>query len=218
MNSPQTEIKIDPPVAGERLVLHACCGPCSLQPFKILRDAGWDITIMYSNSNIYPEAEFDRRFDTLETWANENNITLIKDNYDEDEWAARVKPLGEAPQNTPERQARCGECYKLRLEHAAKFAKATDVKYLSSTLAVSPYQYYEELKAQLDAVCKEYFLNPVLMDFRPFYSQATQESRDAGMYRQKYCGCEFSYRESMDQFQKNGNEKYLRELLSITRS
>lgn len=85
MNSPQTEIKIDPPVAGERLVLHACCGPCSLQPFKILRDAGWDITIMYSNSNIYPEAEFDRRFDTLETWADENNIMLIKDNYDEDE-------------------------------------------------------------------------------------------------------------------------------------
>ena len=215
MKTNEIATQIDAPQSGERLVLHACCGPCTLEPYKILRDAGWDITIMYSNSNIFPKGEFEHRFTTLENWANENAIPLIKDDYDESEWNSRVLEFGEAKQNTPERKARCGECYQLRLEHAAKFAKAAGVKYLSSTLAVSPYQYYEELKKRLEIVCNEYGLIPVLMDFRPFYSEATRESKELKMYRQKYCGCAFSYKESMEQFKRTNKQKYIDELKSI---
>lgn len=170
---------------------------------------------MYSNSNIFPKQEFERRFATLEKWANENGVPLIKDDYDETEWSSRVVKFGEAEAKTPERLARCGECYQLRLEHAAKFASANKIQYLSSTLAVSPYQYYEELKKRLAVVCKEYNLTPVLMDFRPFYSEATRESKELNMYRQKYCGCAFSYNESMEQFKRSNKDKYIEELKSI---
>lgn len=170
---------------------------------------------MYSNSNIFPKAEFERRFATLEKWANENAILIIKDDYDETEWSSRVVKYGEAKPNTPKRLERCGECYQLRLEHAAKFASANGIKYLSSTLAVSPYQYYEELKSRLELVCEEYKLKPVLMDFRPFYREATRESKEQNMYRQKYCGCAFSYNESMEQFKQTGKTKYIEELKSI---
>lgn len=66
MKTNEIATQIDAPQSGERLVLHACCGPCTLEPYKILRDAGWDITIMYSNSNIFPKGEFEHRFATLE--------------------------------------------------------------------------------------------------------------------------------------------------------
>lgn len=89
------------------------------------------------------------------------------------------------------------------------------MKYLSSTLAVSPYQYYEELRKRLKIVCDEYDLKPVLMDFRPFYSEATRESKELNMYRQKYCGCAFSYNESMQQFKRTNKHKYIDELKSI---
>lgn len=140
---------------------------------------------------------------------------LIKDDQDEAEWNERVLPFGEAKQGTPERKERCGECYQLRLEKAAKFARANGIKYISSTLAVSPYQYYEELKNRLNIVCEDYGLTPVIMDFRPFYSEATRNSKELGFYRQKYCGCAFSYNESMEQFKRTNKTKYIEQLKAI---
>lgn len=103
----------------------------------------------------------------------------------------------------------------LRLEHAAKFASENNYKYLASSLAVSPYQYNDLLKNKLDDVCAKYNLNPVFMDFRPYYSAATKRSKELEMYRQKYCGCEFSLQESISQFKRSKNKKYLAELKSI---
>ena len=173
---------------------------------------------MYSNSNIYPKSEFEKRFSELKRWADSKNIPLIKDEYDPQEWVERVAPLGEAEPKTPEREARCATCYKLRLEHAAQYAIDNDFSHLSSTLAVSPYQYFEALKRTLQEVCSAYGLTPVSKDFRPFYREATKVSKELGMYRQKYCGCEFSLRESMAQFKKTGKQKYIDELKSIIES
>lgn len=207
-----------PPNKNEKILLHACCGPCSLEPFKILNDAGWSITIMYSNNNIYPEHEYTKRFKELEKWANKQNIKLIKDNYDADSWKDEVIKYGEYEPNSKERKLRCGACYKHRLKNAAKFAINNNIKYLASTLAVSPYQYLDVLNEKLIEVCNETNLKPVLFDFRPYYSDATKLSKELGMYRQKYCGCKFSLNESMEQFKRSKNKKYLKELESIISS
>lgn len=200
---------------GEKLLLHACCAPCSLKPYEILNNAGWNITIFYSNDNIYPEYEYHRRFEELQKWANNNNIKVIKDTYNPDSWNSTVPKFGEAPQNTDKRKLRCGACYYLRLERAAKYACKNNISYLASSLAVSPYQYNDVLEEKLKDICSNYNLRPIFMDFRPFYSDATQLSRDLGMYRQKYCGCEFSFRESYEQFKQKKNNKYLQELDNI---
>ena len=52
-----------------KLLLHACCGPCSLEPTRLLKAAGHDITIYYANSNIHPAEEYEHRLATLRAWA-----------------------------------------------------------------------------------------------------------------------------------------------------
>ena len=48
-----------------KLLLHACCGPCSSNVIKELCQY-FDITIYYTNSNIYPADEYHRRESELE--------------------------------------------------------------------------------------------------------------------------------------------------------
>ena len=95
-----------------------------------------------------------------------------------------------------DRRARCRACYALRLDEACRVAAVRGFKYVSTTLAVSPYQLFEDCGELLCAFASKYGLEPVWQDFRPFYPEATRESRELGMYRQNYCGCRFSAAEA----------------------
>ena len=167
-----------------KLLLHVCCGPCSLEPYRILAQ-DYDVTLYYSNDNIFPEEEFYKRQAELEKCTNK----VIYDKYDHDLWKTQVKN-------------RCVDCYLLRLEKSAKYAKDNGFTHLSTSLAVSPYQQTENIKQTLTDVCKKYNLVPVFVDFRPFYKDATKRSIELGMYRQKYCGCEYSLEERKAQVKK----------------
>ena len=69
-----------------RMLLHACCGPCSLEPSRILSSQGHDLTIFYANSNIAPAAEYEHRLETLRTWAGQAGIAVQEGEYDQDAW------------------------------------------------------------------------------------------------------------------------------------
>ena len=211
-------LSIKPDTVNEKLLLHACCGPCALEPYRILKEAGWDITIMYSNDNIYPENEYKKRFDVLKNYCEENDIKLVKDNYNPESWNDNMSKFGSPKLKTEQRKNRCGACYLHRLENAAKYAKENSIKYISSTLAVSPYQFNDLLKEKLEICAKKYKLNAVFMDFRPYYKNATKRSIEIKMYRQKYCGCQLSFNESKEQFKKTKNKKYLAQLEAIEQS
>lgn len=116
------------------------------------------------------------------------------------------------------RESRCGACYEHRLKKFAKYAQENKIKFIASSLAVSPWQYNDMLCQKLEKVANEYGLKPIFMDFRPFYKQATKTSIELGMYRQKYCGCRASFNESKAQFERNKNKKYLEQLLAIEQS
>jgi predicted adenine nucleotide alpha hydrolase (AANH) superfamily ATPase len=58
------ELEALPKDPKPRLLLHACCGPCSTFPLTFLC-SHFDVTIYYNNSNIYPEAEYLRRLEEL---------------------------------------------------------------------------------------------------------------------------------------------------------
>lgn len=172
-----------------KLLLHACCGPCSLEPVKHLQQAGHDITIAFMNSNIHPRAEYDHRLQTLLDWAHDEGIPVVEGTWDENAWR---ESAGAAWKQTHEREHRCRACYRLRLREAAAWAKAHGFEGLSTTLAVSPYQLFEACHEELIAACDEVGITPVWQDFRPYYPEATRRSRDEGMYRQNYCGCAYS--------------------------
>ena len=91
------------------LLLHACCAPCSLEPVRLLREERFEPTICWTNPNIQPRDEWQRRLDELRRWCADGDIELIEAGEDRDRWETGVAPLG------ADRPRRCRACYALRL-------------------------------------------------------------------------------------------------------
>lgn len=210
----------------KRIVLHACCGPCSLEPVRILRDEGIEPVIFYANSNIHPAEEYARRLETLRDWAANEDVKVVEGVYDADAWEATAGRIGDAaaekfgvitgeegdaaPEGAGEtggtglvpcparqaREARCRACYRLRFEEAARYAREHGFDTLGTTLSVSPYQYTTIIREELERAAEAEGLTAHFEDYRPFYDEATRRSREDGMYRQNYCGCRFSDEEA----------------------
>lgn len=173
------------------LLLHACCGPCSLEPLRLLRAEGYEPTICWTNPNIQPVEEHDLRLRTLMAWAREvAHVEVIVAGDDREAWERTVAPAGF------DREHRCRACYALRLAESCRVAVANRFSHVSTTLAVSPYQLYDTCTELLVTLAARNGLTAVVRDFRPWYPQATQEARELGMYRQNYCGCRFSAAEA----------------------
>lgn len=212
-----------------KLLLHACCGPCSLEPVRLLREEGYDLSIYYANSNIEPVAEYDRRLRTIRQWANAEAIPFSEGPYDPDAWertAGRIgdAALAEARRRTEEerepkpdkdcrnafsdvdmtplavdpdkRRARCRACYRLRFEEAARYAADHGFSAVGTTLSVSPYQYTDVIREELERAAEAAGVDAVFRDYRPNYDEATRRSRALGMYRQNFCGCRISEAEA----------------------
>lgn len=172
-----------------KILLHACCGPCSLEPVRLLQEEGYELTIAYANSNIHPESEYLHRRDTLRTWAEEAGIPVIEGVYDPDAWKEAIGP---ADSWGPDHRERCRACYRLRLWEVARYAAEHGYDAISSTLTVSPYQFTDVIEDELHRAATAFGLKVVFRDFTPYYPEATRRSRELGMYRQNYCGCAFS--------------------------
>jgi len=183
-----------------RLLLHVCCGPCSSNVIKELSEY-FDITIYYSNSNIYPEEEYVRRRDELLDFIprfNQNNgrqITVIEEPYDNLTFTSHLYPL----KDTGEKGLRCKLCYNLRMRAAYDYAKREGYDWWTSVLSVSPHKiarWINEIGESLDNGDGPRFLHS---DFkkRNGYLKSVQTAEEYGMYRQNYCGCLFSYEEML---------------------
>lgn len=172
-----------------KILLHACCGPCSLEPVRLLSEEGNEIALFYANSNIHPQSEYAHRRDTLRAWADAEGIEVIEGIYDPDSWSVAV---GSAESWGADHRERCRACYRLRLAEAAAYAQAHGFDALSTTLSVSPYQFTEVIDEEVRRAAETAGLIPVFRDFRANYPEATRRSRSLGMYRQNYCGCVFS--------------------------
>ena len=187
-----------------RLLLHACCGPCSLEPLRLLLADGHDISIAYMNSNIHPAAEYDHRLQTMLDFACEQGIPVIEGPYDPQAWANAAGVFGTDPAARPDR---CRACYRLRLSEAARYAADNGFEGLATTLSVSPYQDIDAIREELAAACAASGIRAVFQDFRDRYPEATRRSKELGMYRQNYCGCAFSKVEAAEERQRRKAER-----------
>jgi predicted adenine nucleotide alpha hydrolase (AANH) superfamily ATPase len=168
-----------------KLALHACCGPCLLEPLDALA-VEHDVVVVYANPNIHPVDEYDRRLDTLLTWARERDVEVVEVDYDPAAWADAVGGVAHDP------ALRCGACFRLRLAMTANVAKERGMDGVATTLSVSPYQDHDAIVEAGEAACADAGLAFVAKDFRDRYPEATRRSRELGMYRQNYCGCVIS--------------------------
>ncbi len=176
-----------------RLLLHSCCGPCSSYVLEYLTGF-FDITIDYYNPNIFPEEEFLHRFSEQERLIREmpfkNRVTLQKGEYDYGVFEKAISGL----EQEPEGGARCRVCYRLRLEHAAKIAKAEGFDYFTTTLSVSPYKKSDALNEIGLELAEQYGIPYLCSDFkkRNGYKRSIELSAQYGLYRQPICGCVYS--------------------------
>lgn len=173
-----------------RMLLHACCGPCSIMPLELLAADGWDITLAYCNPNIHPDEEYAHRLEVLRDHAALVGVPVVELERDVQRWWDEVGCHG------TDRPERCRACYRMRLELTAAHAVEHGFDAISSTLTVSPYQFTQTIAEELDRAAAKAGVEPVFRDFRPWYQEATDRSRAEGMYRQNYCGCSFSDEEA----------------------
>jgi predicted adenine nucleotide alpha hydrolase (AANH) superfamily ATPase len=165
-----------------KVALHACCGPCLLEPLDALA-AEHDVTVVYANPNIQPHEEYEHRRDTLEAWARDNDVRVVEVDYDPAEWSSAVRGVEDEP------PLRCARCFELRLAMTARVAADLGCEAVATTLSVSPYQDHDAIVAAGRAACAPTGVPFLETDFRERYPDATRRSRELGMYRQNYCGC-----------------------------
>ena len=179
-----------------RLLLHACCGPCSSAVLERLAPH-FSITIDSYNPNIYPPAEHDRRAAEAARFVaetpREHPVAFRLAPYAPDEFYAAVKGL----EDIPEGGERCFACYRLRLEHTAKLAAAEGFDYFASTLSISPHKNAAKLNEIGFALEAQYGVKYLASDFKKKngFKRSLELSDEYGLYRQEYCGCLFSMRE-----------------------
>lgn len=189
----QSALQTIPAGTRPRLLLHACCGPCSSAVLEQLRRI-FDITVFYYNPNTWPEAEYRRRGEELakllRQLPGEGTVDLAEDPYRPEEFYQAVAGL----ENEPERGGRCTVCYRLRLSRAAAYASAHGYDWFCSTLSISPHKDAARLNAIGLELEKEYGVRWLPSDFKKKegYKRSLELSREYGLYRQAYCGCEFS--------------------------
>jgi epoxyqueuosine reductase len=169
-----------------RLLLHACCGPCLIEPLEEFSALADEFSIVFTNSNIHPVQEYERRRDVLLDYAETVGASVIELAYDPAGWVEAVGPLARSGAE------RCRACYRLRLGEAARYAAENGYDALATTLSVSPYQDHDAIRLEGEAAARQRGLAWLDRDFRDSYRDATRRSRELGMYRQNYCGCVLS--------------------------
>ena len=175
------------------LFLHACCAPCSSYVLEYLVKY-FKITIFYYNPNITPETEYIKRVKELKRFIREvgyeNDVTFVEGTYDPQVFFDMAKGM----EDLPERGLRCYHCYALRMEEAAKKAAETGADYFTTTLSISPLKDSQKLNEIGQALEKEYGVKYLHSDFKKKngYKRSIELSKEYNLYRQNFCGCEFS--------------------------
>ena len=175
------------------LLLHSCCAPCSSYVLEYLSDY-FKITVYYYNPNITDEEEYKKRVAEQQRLINsldtKNPIQLIEGAYRPEEFYEVIKGM----EDMPEGQSRCFACYRLRLLAAAKMAKEQDYDFFTTTLSISPHKNAQKLNEIGQSISNVLGVNYLYADFkkREGYKRSIELSLKYDLYRQDFCGCEFS--------------------------
>ena len=181
--------------AKPSLLLHSCCGPCSSSVLEYLTQF-FEVTLLWYNPNIWPQDEFDRRLDAqqklIRAMGLEDRVRVMTLPRLSEAWYDAVRGL----EREPEGGARCTECFRLRLREAARIAAENGFEYFCSTLTLSRHKDPVRINALGEMFGAEYGVKWLPSEFKKRGRELRSQQLCAayGIYRQNYCGCEFSAR------------------------
>ncbi|MGL4949186.1 MAG: epoxyqueuosine reductase QueH [Anaeroplasmataceae bacterium] len=182
-----------------KLLLHSCCAPCSTHVLELLNNY-FDITVFYSNDNIYPLVEYERRLEEQISVLNKLNIKILFDDQIPNDFYDSIKGY----ENLGEKSKRCYECYKLRLNKTYLKAKSCGFEYFSTTLSISPHKnslWINQIGNNLSTSDVKYLYSDFKKDNG--YFNSIKLAKENELYRQDYCGCVYSLKEKTKKYEDN---------------
>ena len=174
-----------------KLLLHVCCSPCSSGVLPRLKEF-FDITLFYYNPNTYPESEYKLR---AEQFAKLSNLPLIVCDYNHKEFLNKIK----GDENIPEGGLRCQKCIRLRMLKSFEYARDFGYDYVTTTLSISPHKDADFINLCGKQMEEDFGVKYLYADFKKEngFLNSINESNRFNLYRQEYCGCEFSLGEQV---------------------
>ena len=177
-----------------RILLHVCCGPCSLMPIVHLRDEGWEPTAFFFNPNIHPADEWRKRRDAMRIVAERMHVPLQEEGLP-------VNPgtWVRALEGVVRQGDRCRLCYRPRMERTAALAREQGFEAFTSSLLYSRHQHHERIIEEAERAAAMHGIPFLYRDFRPWWWDGINLSKELGIYRQKWCGCILSMKEALQE-------------------
>lgn len=168
-----------------KLLLHCCCAPCSSAVIERLKDF-FDLTFYFYNPNIYPQSEFELRKEEFKKLG----VVVVDEGYNHQEYLNAVV----GTENEPEGGQRCHICIAQRMDKAFEYAKQNGFDVVTTTLSISPHKDAEFINQTGEALMQKYNIKFLHSDFKKEngYLRSIEICKQLGIYRQEYCGCEFS--------------------------
>ena len=156
---------------------------------------GYQVFVYFYNPNIYPQEEYQKRIQAQRTLCKHLDCELIEGEYQPEEFYAIAKGL----ENEPEKGKRCDKCFELRLLKTAQLAKDLDIQEFTTSIVISPHKNFAKLTEIGEKIATENGLTYRAIDFKKQdgFLKTNKLSKELNLYRQNYCGCEFSIKKEV---------------------
>ncbi len=185
----QMQNLIDSLSERKKLLLHSCCAPCSSACLEKLKDK-MDTTVFFYNPNMDSQTEYEKRANEQKRLCEEFSIPCKVTPFGKNDFLEVTVGL----EREKEGGIRCFSCYELRLRKTAEYAKLNGYDYFATTLTLSPLKNAQKLNEIGFKLQEELGVKYLPSDFKKEggYLRSIELSKEYGLYRQSYCGCEFS--------------------------
>ena len=197
------------PKENSDLLLHSCCAPCAGEIMEALAASKIKTTVYFYNPNIHPTEEYEIRKDENKRFCDKLGFECIDGDYDKDNWFERIKGL----EDEPERGKRCTQCFDMRFERSALFAKENGFGVYATTLGISRWKDMEQINTSGLRAAKRYE-DVSYWDFnwrkQGGSSRMIEISKREEFYQQEYCGCVYSLRDTNRWRRKNNKDRIIR--------
>ena len=173
------------PNGSKRLLMHSCCAPCAGEIMEAVAASDIDTTIFFYNPNIHPKEEYEIRKNENIRFAEKLGFDFVDADYDKENWFERIKGL----EDEPERGERCTICFDMRFERSALFAYENGFDVFATTLGISRWKDLNQINNSGLRAAKRYNI-----------------AKRENFYKQEYCGCVYSLRDTNRWRKSNGRE------------
>jgi len=199
-------IKASLPQNSDRVLLHSCCAPCSGSVIEDIRSAGINLAIYFYNPNIHPREEYIIRKEENIRYARKLDIPFIDADYDTQRWYEHTK----GHERDPERGTRCGMCFEMRFVETARYAHENGFGIITSSLGISRWKDFDQVtRAGIYAASLFPGVSYWSYNWRKLdgSQRMVEISRAENFYKQEYCGCSHSLRDTNLHRLRSGREK-----------